>query len=442
MKNIIFKSMNILLRLTFTNLFLFFSTNSLIAQVMYLDSSFGTNGRAAFYYNGRYDETLDMAIQNDGKIILAGDATYQTSTLKWEVGRLNADGTIDTTFNIPNIFPDLGYATAIKIQSDSKILVAGSGPNGEIILRYNNSGTIDSTFNDSGYVSINTLAVKIYQMNNDKIIVVGNNGYYKTEIIRLNSDGTIDSSYGVNGVCVQDTFYTNSASMQSDGLIILTGNALGIIQESQLRRIDTTGFLDSSFGNNGAVTAPQAYYSFLQPDDKIINVCGGTDTISHNVFTIMYRFHADGSLDSTFHMVDSSFITRYNDGLVLPNSKILFSIGRFALDSMGFVQLNIDGSIDSSFPAENANLLKFSDPNKILIQPASCPVNTWTGLGGTNNWENAANWSCQQVPGVHSNTVINNATVTVSSDVTVYSLNANANAVITVLSPYHLITTH
>ena len=79
---------------------------------------------------------------------------------------------------------------------------------------------------------------------------------------------------------------------------------------------------------------------------------------------------------------------------------------------------------------------------KILIQPASCPVNTWTGLGGTNNWEDAANWSCQQVPGVYSNTVINNAMVTVSSDVTVYSLNANANAVITVLSPYHLITTH
>ena len=371
MKNIIFKSMNILLRLTFTNLFLFFSTNTLIAQVMYLDSSFGTNGRATFYYNGRYDETLVMAIQNNGKIVLAGDATYQTSTLKWKVGRLNTNGTIDTTFNIPVVFPDSGSATAIKIQSDSKILVAGSGPNGEIILRYNNSGTIDSTFNDSGYVSINTLAVNILQMNNDKIIVVGNNGYYQTEIIRLNTDGTIDSSYGVNGFCVLDTFYTiSSVSMQSDGRLILDGDANGIIEETQLRRIDTTGFLDSSFGNNGIVTVPQVIYnSFLQPDDKIISLCGGEDTISHYPFTIMYRFHADGSLDSTFHMVDSSFITHYIDGLVLQNSKILFSITRFDIDSIGFIQLNPDGSIDSTFPTENANLLKYSDTKKMLIQP-------------------------------------------------------------------------
>lgn len=79
----------------------------------------------------------------------------------------------------------------------------------------------------------------------------------------------------------------------------------------------------------------------------------------------------------------------------------------------------------------------------VVVEPYSvCPTNTWTGLAGDNNWDNAANWSCQQVPGVHSNVVINSGTVVISNNVTVYSLNANPGATVTVIPPFNLVVTH
>ncbi len=79
----------------------------------------------------------------------------------------------------------------------------------------------------------------------------------------------------------------------------------------------------------------------------------------------------------------------------------------------------------------------------IMVEPYSiCPTNTWTGLGGDNNWDNAANWSCQQVPGVHSNVVINSGTVVIGSNVTIYSLNVNPSATLTVVQPFDLLVTH
>lgn len=84
-----------------------------------------------------------------------------------------------------------------------------------------------------------------------------------------------------------------------------------------------------------------------------------------------------------------------------------------------------------------------TEEHKIMVQPYSvCPTNTWTGLAGDNDWNNAANWSCQAVPGVHSNVVINSGTVVISNDVTVYSLNANPAATVTVVPPYNLVVTH
>jgi GEVED domain len=79
---------------------------------------------------------------------------------------------------------------------------------------------------------------------------------------------------------------------------------------------------------------------------------------------------------------------------------------------------------------------------KIYINAYTCPVNTWTGLGGDNNWETAGNWSCGLVPGIHSNVVINNGNVVISSNVTVYSLTVHPAATITVVPPFNLVVTH
>jgi hypothetical protein len=78
----------------------------------------------------------------------------------------------------------------------------------------------------------------------------------------------------------------------------------------------------------------------------------------------------------------------------------------------------------------------------IDIIPAACPVNTWTGLAGNNNWEDAGNWSCGQVPIRHSNVVVNSGSVIINSNVTVYSLTVNAAATVSVEPGFTLQVTH
>lgn len=79
----------------------------------------------------------------------------------------------------------------------------------------------------------------------------------------------------------------------------------------------------------------------------------------------------------------------------------------------------------------------------VMVQPyTACPVNYWTGTAGDSNWDNAANWSCQQVPGVHSNVVINSGTVIVGSNVTIYSLTVNPSATLTVIPSFNLTVMH
>lgn len=78
---------------------------------------------------------------------------------------------------------------------------------------------------------------------------------------------------------------------------------------------------------------------------------------------------------------------------------------------------------------------------RVTISPYSCPVNTWTGAF-SNTWENALNWSCNEIPGVNSCVAINSGTPIISSNVTIYSINVNSGATLTVNPGFNLTVTH
>lgn len=103
-----------------------------------------------------------VAIQNDGKIVLAGQAV-DSSNHVFAVVRFNTDGSLDTTFSNDGIVTTylgsyLSWAYAIAIQSDGKIVVAGEYDGGNIsnldfaIVRYNSDGSLDNTFDNDGIV--------------------------------------------------------------------------------------------------------------------------------------------------------------------------------------------------------------------------------------------------------------------------------------------------
>jgi len=137
---------------------------------------------------------------------------------------------------------------------------------------------------------------------------------------------------------------------------------------------------------------------------------------------------------SEFTMIRDNCSTTITDSISIPTNAVA-----------GATTMRIRTSASYLFSSSDA-CTQFingeTEDYKVVIQPAGCQVNTWTGMAGTNNWEDAGNWSCQQVPSIHSNVQINNVTVNINSNVTVYSLNLNPSARLSVTAPNTLIITH
>ncbi len=152
------------------------------------DSTFGTNGVVHIAYSPSGDEADDVAIQSDGKIVIAGNMLVG-STADFLIARLNADGTRDNSFGTQGIvttaFGTLqDFARAVAIQPDGKIVAAGQAS--------------AATATDFG-------------------------------LVRLNSDGTFDSSFGGGGSLIVDFFSSSDAArdlaLQADGKIVVGGGA-------------------------------------------------------------------------------------------------------------------------------------------------------------------------------------------------------------------------
>ena len=125
------------------------------------DSSFNGNGKVTTDFDGSDDYGSSVAVQGDGKIVVAG-SSGAGSNHKFAVARYNSNGSLDTTFNstgkvTTSIDINGAYGASVAVQSDGKIVVAGSSgsyPNDDLALvRYNPNGSLDTTFNGIGKVT-------------------------------------------------------------------------------------------------------------------------------------------------------------------------------------------------------------------------------------------------------------------------------------------------
>lgn len=243
-----------------------------------IDQSFNTG-------TGFDSSVSSIAIQSDGKIIVAGIITAYNGKSIFRIARLNSNGTIDETFNTNNGFNDNIYS--IALQSDGKIIVAGffSSFNGKSInrlARLNSDGTLDNTFKAilSRYSAINKVVIQ----SDDKIFIGGTGTiqiYDKNRngIARLNSDGSLDESFimgsGFNGYPV-----VNSIAFQPDGKIIVGGgfNNYDGIPRNKIARLN--GDSNLSIDENEISTSANSIYP--NPSNGIFNV--KTDVIGKNYY--------------------------------------------------------------------------------------------------------------------------------------------------------------
>lgn len=207
-----------------------------------LDSSFGQGGTTTIDFAGDDDDASDLLIQADGKLLLIGDAADGFGDRDFALARLNADGTLDSTFGTGGqVTTDLGglddIALSAVVQADGKIVVVGSTDvnfdDDFALVRYNSNGTLDTSFGNGGkvitdFADFDDNAVSVHLQPNGKIIVTGTVGNANDSdfgIARYNADGTLDTSFGTNGTLITDFGKGEVAteSILQDGKLTIVG---------------------------------------------------------------------------------------------------------------------------------------------------------------------------------------------------------------------------
>ncbi len=307
------------------------------------DTGFGSGGQVVTTVANNGSSIYGAAIQPDGMIVAFGEASVKTGKTvneEFALARYTTSGALDTTFGGPKsktpgeVFlyvgsgRDVASAVALEtVNGSTKIVVAGwtNGVTGhpEIVLaRYNSDGSLDTTFGGTGTVVTSIPNTSLYPETNavavqpdGKIVVAGltnGPGPYPAFLARYNVNGSLDTTFGNNGLVVsqftpQDGF--SGVAIQSNGQIVaagsgsVDGNFIG-----EVARYNPNGSLDTTFGGGaGVILAPsqgsQYFAVALQTNGQII--AAGTGP---NATTLVTRFNADGSLDTTYGSGGSTIV--------------------------------------------------------------------------------------------------------------------------------------
>src|SRR3990172_2957508 len=277
-----------------------------------LDTTFGTGGKVTTPIGTGNDIVFALGIQSDGKIVVAGQTDVGADT-HFALARYNTNGALDSTFGAGGIvttdISDYNSARALAIQSDGKIVVAGytsiGGYNDFTVVRYNTDGSLDSTFGiaNSGIALADfggdDYADALGIQSDGRIVVAGRSFGNDFAVVRFNDDGTLDTTFGTNGIVTTEIVNASASAMriQSDGKIVAAGRtSVGGGYDFALVRYNANGSLDTSFGTNGIVTTPIGGYTEyvsalgIQSDGKI--VAAGNSHSGVNVDFAVVRYLA------------------------------------------------------------------------------------------------------------------------------------------------------
>lgn len=329
-----------------------------------LDSSFDGDG-AASRDAGNYPAYVnDIALQQDGKIVVVGNLTQVPSgvaTYGTGVARYNPDGVQDISFGstepfFSNNISSLSTILGVEIQPDGKILVAGNlgltGPSnspGLKVIRFNSDGTLDGSFGSGGIFSYpvqGSNAFDIALQPDGKILLGGFNHSSDFMLVRLNSDGTFDPQLGGSGIVTTDISGWDGAvtmALQPNGKILLAGCSSQTGTDMSIVRYNANGVLDQTFGRRGKVITGFGIGSescirsiALTPNGNIV-VSGYRRVIQNSSYVsnpVVAQYTGKGQLDNSFAnggiFAPSPMVGNYTLGqsvLVAGDGSILISGG-------------------------------------------------------------------------------------------------------------------
>ena len=345
------------------------------------------------------DSLIDLqqiALQNDGKIIVAGLWSFEPGTYPfYTTFRLNADGTRDYSFQ--QSFTGSGDLHAkvvkIKFEADGSMLVAVQLRDAGSSIPYHGAlMRIDSMGNKtafSGFFWITDLLVQ----QDGKIIVAGlsDEEWYilKRKVVRLTSDFQADSTFVFNDeneYRSASECFINTASLQSDEKIIIGGHFFEVngIVANNIARLHTNGTVDDSFnqhrGCNGTVLT-----TAIQSNERII-IAGSFSRYNSSSVNSIARIRKNGHFDFSFNP-GTGANGKINTVAIQSNGKILVG-GKFTSfngnECHNIARLNSNGSFDGSFTAQTdgeVRKIKIDSDSRIVLGGDFKNVNSSTASG-------------------------------------------------------------
>jgi uncharacterized delta-60 repeat protein len=361
-----------------------------------LDTSFNGNGRVITTVGIQDSAVFGAVLQPDGKIVVVGEARGSNATgSDFAVVRFNSDGSLDQTFGnggkviTPFVDNSIDYATAVAVQADGKLVVAGMSNGKFAVARYNTDGMLDQNFGANGKVTTaignrGDVGRAVVLQADGKIVVAGSasvenstgNTIYQIGLARYNTNGSLDTNFNGSGkVLISIGDYNNcfDVELQSNGRIVVAGETSNNSSPSQLdfalAGFNSDGSLDTSFGVGGKVSTPigngddRAYSLTVRPDNKLVvageakQIFGTAPFAETNSDFSLAQYTANGALDTTFGL-NGKVITPIAtndiayDAALQADGKILLA-GQAAplatIPSIALVRYQPTGALDQTF---------------------------------------------------------------------------------------------
>ena len=346
------------------------------------------------------DGTLDMgfdpkaggdvycvAVQADGKVLIGGSFSQLQPngafipTARQNIARVNADGTLDTGFNLSAN----SYVFSLAVGADGKALIGGlfTAPR-PYIARINADGTLDTGF----YATANNYVSSVAVQGDGKVLLGGFFTSPRQYIMRVNNDGALDSTFNPttpnNGV--------NCVAVQGDGKVLFGGYFTSPRQ--YIARVSADGALDSAFNpsaDNGVNCVA------VQTDGKVL-LGGYFTTVQGTPRSRIARVNADGTLDVGFYSAANSDV----NGMALQsNGKVLlggaFTEIQWPGDRNFFARLGNDIATQTLSVPDTTQALwtrggAGPEVGQVTFEMSTNGGATWTSLGAGTRIGTSANW--------------------------------------------------
>jgi len=318
------------------------------AQNQFLDPGFGTNGVFTYTPNNTYGFVYDAgSLTSQQKIIVSGNYTSPGYPINYRtnvVQRLNADGTLDNSFNTlvmpPNNMHPYSQFTKMCIQTDQKIILCDMLFNK--VIRLNENGTYDTTFGNNGSIDQNALnsffdnrnisafSVKnIILTTSNKLLICFfglENQEDRIGVIRLNENGSFDTTFGNNGVILEEGNDGNVV-IQNDNKIVLIGQKQYVTFIKM--KYSENGLPDSTYNNTTLQYTPLSGYGtyFVKAiaNNNSIYLYGFSSSATGPTLITLFKLNQNGELDTAFGnagIVNETFYNNNNNYVI--DSNILF----------------------------------------------------------------------------------------------------------------------